>query len=494
MMRHGALAWLGLAAACGGDPAPAAPVELAEYCGETAPVRLLELGADQYPSRNPLQGIRRVGDRLVYVIETYVPGTPFPADSGELVLAVEVHATGPCGEDPRRIADQVDFLFDARFEYGDVVLACRRDQDQVLRLDPSGESDPQVVLEGVGCAPLPAGGGIVGVRAHQAGSESGELIYRASLTDPNAPIEVLHDDALVPFEETGFYYADIRRLRTTGHEVLTLLASGEVLVIDVRDASAHVELPDVAGFELSYDGRFVLWQPGPPVTSGGSWGVDEMWLRDRETGEDLSLGSARFGIGTAGVQDGMVRATADFTSQDTLVVLLPSLQQLVFEPSRFVNGRHLPSGRVMWSPSAEDGTPGALHVLDPETGESEAVFDRYGGWTYFGDQFLLLEQTAEDHYTLWERHLDQPEQVRVVDDVFQPFFVSADRVAAVRDLDDDRHGTLVVVDRDSHAELEITDRANAFSSRLNWLGAMGDAFAWAVSDEAGSGIWAARVE
>lgn len=492
LRRYALAAGVSLLAACGGDGVD--PVELVEHCGSTDPVTLLALDPDVYPSRNPLHAARLVGERAVLLVEEYAPGTEFPAESGEDLVGTQVWAVGQCGEDPQMIAEDVDFLFDTRHAFGEeVVLACRRATDEVLALDPAG-GDPRVVMEGIGCAILPAGGGAVAVMPDAPGSETGALVFLESLTDPGATAQTVFDDALVPFIDTGFYFADVRRFRTTEDEALVLTSSGAIVAVDVTDGSTKVEVDDAAGFELSYDGRFIMWQPGPPVMAGGAWDLREMYLLDRETGEQLELGEARFGIGSGGVQSGMVRASADFFDEHTTVVLLPELKQLSFPPDKFVNGRHPESGLVMWSPSDEDKSPGPLHVLDPETEEETAVFDRYGGWTYDGDQFLMLEETAEDEYTLWERYLDEPEQARVVDRVFQPFFVSDRRVAAVRELGGTRVGSLVVIDRDDGAELVVAEQANAFSSRLNWSSSFAPAFAFAVHEEDGVKIRAARVD
>ncbi len=487
-----AIALSGLGTGCRGTPDE--PVELVEHCGQREPTRLLELDANRYPSRNALHAIRRVGDRLVYFIEVYADGVAFPAESSADIIGNEVYASGLCGEDPVLLTDEVDFLFDPRHEFGGEILGCRREADEVILLDPTGADPARVLLSGVGCSPLPVGGGIVGVRPTQPDPETGELIYKASLADPDSQVEVLMPEVLTPFAETSFYFADIRRLRTTGDDVLALAPSGDIVSVDVTDQSTKIEVADVGGFELSFDGRFILWEEGPPVLAGQTWEAREMFLRDRDTGQDLALGLARFGIGSAGVQPGMVRATADFINEDTLVVLLPSQEQFTFGSDQFVNGRHPDSGFIMWSPSADDGTPGPLHVFDPELGESEAVFDRYGGWAYEGEQFLLLENTGEDEYALWERYLDQPEPELVVTSVFQPFFVSETRVAAIRDLEGDRHGSLHIIDRNSEMTLVVADRVNAFSARLNWLHALGDAFAYAEADETGGAILAARVD
>jgi hypothetical protein len=486
------LAGVSVLAACGGPAAE--PVELVEHCGTNEPVTVLALDSDVYPSRNPLHAGRKVGDRVVLLVEQYAEGTEFPAESGEDVIGTQVWAVGACGEDPAMIAEDVDYLYDSRHAFGDdAVLACRRATDEVLVLDPGG-GEPRVLMEGVGCAVLPAGGGVVAVVPDEPGLETGSLVFSPSVEDPDATPQVIYDDALVPFIDTGFYFSDIRRLRTTGNEALVLTSAGAIVAVDVTDGSTAIEVDDAAGFELSYDGRFILWQPGPPVMLGGAWDLREMYLLDRETGEQLELGEARFGIGSGGVQSGMVRASADFFDENTTIVLLPSLQQLTFGPDRFVNGRHPDSGLVMWSPSDEDGSPGPLHVHDPESGEDTAVFDRYGGWSYVGDQFLMLEETAEDEYTLWERYLDEPEQVRVVERVFQPYFVSERRVAGVRDLGGTRVGSLHVIDRDNEAELVVEERVNAFSSRLNWSDAFAPAFAYAVHEEDGVKIRAARVD
>jgi hypothetical protein len=464
--------------ACNGSPS--APGSFDELCGQTDPVLLLSLEADQSPSTIPLHAIRRVGERLVYVVE-----------EPEEHALFSVHSTGTCGEDRALVVEGVDFLFDPRHAFGDAVLACREATDEVLVLDPTGSRAPWPALVDVGCAALPVGAGVVGVRRHALGSDTGDLVYRSSLSDPDGPLEVLAGDVLVPLVDTYFLFADIRRLRTFGDEVLALTSVGDILTIDVEQDTSWVEISDVAAFELSYDGGFILYQPGPPHP-GGVFGEErEMLLRDRSTGEDLALGKSAFGTLSGGVQTGMVRV-ADRVTGGTNVVLLPSLQQLYFPPERFVNGRHPESGFVMWTPSS-GGSSGILHVFDPDTETSMPVFDRRGSWTYEEDQFLLLEKTGENAYTLWERYLDDPAPVRVADDVFQPFFVASDKLATIGDLEEDRHGTLYILDRDSGERIELDHRVNAFSGRLNWLHALGDAFAYAVSDADRSGIYAARV-
>jgi hypothetical protein len=473
------------------SPSDPDPTETEELCGSTEPVLLLELSANEHPSRNPLQAIRRVDDRLVYFIETHAEEAPYPPEESSDVLGQTIYSTGLCGED-RATMGEADLLYDPRHDFGDVVLGCDWATGDVVVLDPKG-GESRVVLAEVGCAALPVADGIVGVRRYEPGIETGELVYVPSLIDPEAQEQVLRQGVLAPFTETTFFFADIRRMRATGNEVLTLWPSGEVEAINVVSGESRVELDDVAGFELSFDGGFIMWQQGPPVLAGGYWETREMFLRDRAEDENSSLGPGRFGIGSGGVQTGMVRSTADFQNEDTLVVLLPSGKQFSFSPDMFVNGRHPESGFILWSPSAADGSPGALHVFDPDSEESMPVFDRYGGWTYEGDQFLMLEKTDEDQYTLWERYLSDPDPVVVAEDTFQPFFVADDKLATVRDLEGTRHGSLYAIDRETGLRGVLDDAVNAYSARLNWLGALGDAFAYAVSDGDRSGIYGLKL-
>lgn len=478
------------AVGCGAGEVPF-EIEFEEFCGERGPVLLLELEPDQHISRNALHAIRRVDDRLIFLVENYAEGAEFPAASEDDIESRSVYSTGPCGEDPALIGEDIDFLYDHRFEYGDSILACRRESAEVLLLDPTGQAEPRVLLEDVDCAPLPAGAGIVGVQ--RSSVEQGTLVFRPSLTDPDAPLEVLLDDVYAPFIETGFYFVDIRRMRTTGSKVFTISPDGDIVMTDVEDHSSEVVVTDVAGFELSFDGRFILYQPGPVVVSGGTWDTREMFLFDRETGETLALGNGRFGLGTGGIQPGLVRVNDDLFGDDTKIVLLPELTELSFTPEQFVNGRHEPSGYVMWSVS-DKGTPGPLHVFDPDTGESTEVFDRHGGWTTFGEQFLMLEQTGEESYSFWERYLDQSEPVLVAEDTFQPWFVTEDKIAFAGDLDGARIGNLYIGVRESEDREVLDENVNAFSSRINWNLALGEAFAWAVSDGDRSGIYAAQVK
>lgn len=477
--------WL---AACRG---PESPATLVEWCSSREPTLLLALGPDQHPARDPLHAVRRAGDRLVYFVENWEPGAEWPG-SGE-ILSREVHSSGPCGEEPARIASDVDFLFDPRHAFaGEPVLACRRDGGDVLLIDPSGEASPRVLVEDSGCAVLPFRDGLVAVVTTDADDEVGQLVYLPSIVEPAAVLRVVREDVHTPLTDTGFLYADPRRLAVGAADVVVLTIDGEIVAIDPVGGDEKLVVADAAGFEASEDGRFVLWQPGPPVLAGEVWDARPTFLTDRNTGDEIDLGSARFGLGTAGIQPGLARATDDFSTEPTRVVLLPSLEQLEFDSSRFVNGRHVETASVLWTESGEDG-PGRLHLLDPATGDSTRLFDQPGFWTWEDGRFLLLEGVAENDYTLWERRLDEDEPTRVAEHTFQPFFVTEHKIATVAVEGDDRLGALEIHDVRTDRRERLAARVDAFAARLNWLRALDDAFAWAVSDGEQSGIWGARL-
>ncbi|MCA9689952.1 MAG: hypothetical protein KC636_10110, partial [Myxococcales bacterium] len=132
--------------------------ELAEVCGQSGPVRLLELGADELPLTS-LGAIRKIDDRLYFTV-----GPRARVDTGQSLpwygrpATSTVYSTGLCGEDPVEIARDVGWLFTDERMPG-LVLGCRSttadlnapSSYELVALDPEGVSAPRLLIPAAGC-------------------------------------------------------------------------------------------------------------------------------------------------------------------------------------------------------------------------------------------------------------------------------------------------------------------------------------------------------
>src|SRR6187455_244051 len=114
-MRSPSIMGVGVLAVLSGcGPDHVVEAELDEICGEVGPVRLLELDDDELFAGR----VERIADRLYFVVGDAVTQSDAPFDensSGEdtpMPTSPRVVSTGPCGEEPRAIADRVDFAYE----------------------------------------------------------------------------------------------------------------------------------------------------------------------------------------------------------------------------------------------------------------------------------------------------------------------------------------------------------------------------------------------
>lgn len=142
MPRHLVLVGLAGLLACGDADEPEL-VPFAAVCGQSAPVRLLELAPgrqlESFTAPFMVAGRR-------YFRTSRNNFTP-PGSPGD--LDTEVWSTGPCGEDPRLLAKDVAWVSTQRDRWPGVVLACGIDSDAVIALDPAGgPPSPRVKVRG----------------------------------------------------------------------------------------------------------------------------------------------------------------------------------------------------------------------------------------------------------------------------------------------------------------------------------------------------------
>lgn len=236
--------------------APLEPAGFAEHCGQTGPVRLLELAPGQ-----GLAGLQRIGDRLYHTVGTQAPDmnsspyTPFTDRS--------TWSTGLCGESPVRLADDLVSVFTVE-RWPDILLACQEGTG-IVSLDPAGEAAPHLLFPSPQCWNTYAEAltwtehGVVG------------------LTDPAAPLSALN---LYPYPDdprtgTSEHIAllgevDTTVLTRTGPDAVhAVTIAGELVRVDLADRSIHVEQSGVGGFQYSADGRYLMWMDRELITMTG---------------------------------------------------------------------------------------------------------------------------------------------------------------------------------------------------------------------------------
>ena len=139
-MRSTSIAILGvLAALCGCGPDDVVEAELDELCGEVGPFRVLELQDDELFGGR----VERIADRLYFVVGDAVTQSDAPFDENPfggdtpMPASPRVVSTGPCGEEPRAIADRVDAAYEDE-RWPGAVFGRDDETGDVMLLDPLG--------------------------------------------------------------------------------------------------------------------------------------------------------------------------------------------------------------------------------------------------------------------------------------------------------------------------------------------------------------------
>ena len=460
-----------LTVGCGDDMAQPAP--LAEVCGAAEPRRVLKLDSDVVLVPGA-PTITRLGERVYYIA-----GTGTSGEYGPVPQNATVYSTGLCGEDPVVIASDVWRVFENP-NFPGLTLGCRGSASgDLVELDTTGAMAPRLLLAG-GCGMQFTDLGLVSL--DQQTPESARLLFFPHPIEP-------WDEPMVLFEGAAPETAGSFVLRDD--EVLTLTPESDLIRVSLLNGDVSFEQSAVRRFEVSRDGRFLVWQDfqvtgGEPERPAGS-----IFVRDRVEGGDTLLAESGFAYGLPMMLSGDLIQIWIAENQTRLVVL-PSLTVHDIGSAQTVYLK-LDDGRYLASNGSQDS------LLDLGTGETTTVLDEPGFRKMNPDHIDLWE----GHYPigdradapLWRYYYDGREPLRLAERVSGVFrALVAGRTITTVDLDEQWLGTFVAVDPGTLAELHIDDQASSISPALSDGAPFGpDTLAYAVSDGDRSGVWIVRL-
>jgi hypothetical protein len=464
---------------CGSEPARES-AELAELCGVEGPLHLIALEADQRVYR-----VDVFEDRLYYAT-AHREGDQDPPVYGEPTL----WSSGLCGEQRRKIADGITSTFSDE-RWPGLLLGCREQAREVVSLDPTGLQPAHVVFADIDCwGGHDTSHGLVSLLAEDEGP--GTLVLHRypvdARTETSAPI-VLLDPGLTPEHPISRR----SRLRLTDDDAFILTDEQTLLRISLRDEDVVVEQTGVRDFEVSSDGRYLLYQDlnltGDPDESEGA-----VILLDRIAGtgttvaqtdlaySPIPLAWVDLGVVPLMLSNGMLR-----------VHFLPGLDFVDTRYGTYFRGATA-DGRWLLQ-----GTDNRLYLGDAPRPE-------YFTYLFDGTAQLAADAISEDGVTLMNlTSCCSPSDEGPL--LFVPFDGAprhlADRVSRARVSVDDRRllttveidehgdGELVLVDLDTHDEqLVDTQVGGTFRS----LSEYGDrVFLYSVTDGERTGIWLIRL-
>ncbi len=459
------------------------PAALAELCGEAGPVRMLELAPDQAMSGRAFT----VGDRVYFGV-----GRPKLNPDYYFIDFTDraLWSTGPCGESPRRIADDVTFAFESE-RWPGRLLGCQRLTGDVLLLDPEGGA-PHVVFAGVDCGRYWTEHGLVSISKHD--DTAASLLLHPYPEDPRdggpEPIVLLSDVLL----EDGLAYG----VRATDEVVRALTPDGELLRVELADRSVAVEQTDVRDYAISEDGRYLLWRSLTVLGGTPEQPMGAVNLRDRSTDFSVSLGSSDSRVYSQALQwadRGVMvfergAATQIYSLDDLNVTDVPAGLRL----------DHMgPMDDGRWLLEGEAGRPW-LHILDLKDGSVDPLFARQGSIIEReAEGVLVLDATpccaadGRDEGALWLVPYDgsQPRRMstRATINAYRP---DPTRLVTSLAIGDDNLGELALIDLTTGARSSIDDRVMlAFlAPRLDDDPTL---ITYSVMDGERSGVWRVRL-
>lgn len=474
---------------CGPDARDVADHD--RVCGHDGPWRLLELDEGVAPIWSPLWGVRRIGDRLYYVVGD-VPQTadfqgglePHPVPG-----RTTVWSTGLCGESPRELAEDIYAVHEHELFPGVVFGTTDEDVGDVVVIDPDGVTAPQPFLRDVATADAWTSHGVVSIAPSLfEPDESGTLHllpYPASVGAPVPSPVVLAEDVAVGWKGP----------MVVQDEVFVRTAAGGLIVVDLVDRTRTNLADDAEFFDVSSDGRHVAWQArgtDEPPTGGP---VD---LHDRDTGTTVRVAEASHQCCGPRFADER-HLGVPFDAGDAYATRLVSLTSREQLDLPWAPLRRLPDGRWLGVYGS-----GKVVTFDPSTVETQTLL-RADGWLRYDDQRLLSHmrldeprspsEYARSEFALWEAVFDGREPRQLARRVTGYQETSDGRIVTLVDIGDDFIGDLVVVDSDTLDERLVDDHAfvrTVFPLALPVFDDP-DLVTYVVQDGDRSGVWVTRL-
>lgn len=469
-----AAALLALLTACADDP-PLELTPLAELCGAAGPFHLLPLAPDERLGARG-ESFATIGDRLFFIAGQ---GERFVSPVyGPLPRTTTVYAVGPCGEDPIVVARDLETIF-VDPHWPDVLLGCSAEDRHLVRLDPTGATDPTVLVRGACGANINDHGLLRNTYSDDLASADFFPLINPKEPVFGPPIEVA---------------TQVPSVWLLPDEVLLREADGDLVSVALPDLTKAVLQSGVLDHTSSDDGRYILFQLGPGSGDDPLNPIGDINILDRtnNTTTPVGTGSLRqcFPCFPA---PGFARIEVLDASAHERLVTLPDFQFLD-APEGHELIVQLPDGR--WLSTSNDHGP--WYLTDLAAGTTTLVTASNGRRNGQGDDHLdllrTLSQKEQTTAPLVRYFFDGREPQTLAEHANLGAFVRPDdSVVTMRFVDDTWLGELTLVDPDTREATRIDDRVIAGTSLATWKHPDDpDILLYGVVDGERSGVWLAR--
>lgn len=506
---------LGLAS-CGSEPF--ARAQLGEMCGIDEPVRLLALEPDQILRDRPLV----LGDQVLISVARQPYGYAIVTSGWEPDSEPALWSSGPCGESPRRVAEDVDDAFISKL-FPETLIAERVVEGGYVRLDPAGVEPPNVIAPNFGkwttygvVAFDPVGDGA---------DDPASLTLYPYPDDPDTappdPITLLdaYRAPQYPFDRRSWvrHIDDIAWVVTTDGQLLRIDIAERLAELDPdlpvdRPAAPPTDIADepvaapagavtrvqtdVRTFDVSPDGRYLLWQDLHLSNDDPERPEGAVLLQDLHTSAGVSLAQTGMNYSSAPlgrVDDGVLELT--LPNDITRIYFLPGLDFVDLPRQLRLFDRPLPDGR--WLLQSWRGGP--IYLADLHDLESTTVLFPGGEIVRReADGLLIADLTPprdfEDHADqgpLWFAPFDASPAQRRGDAVSRYFHNLPDgRLLTVLSIEKSGLGELVLIDPETGSSRAIDHKV---ATRMTRWKVIDDVVRYPVVDGARTGVWAVRL-
>ena len=441
------LALIFTCAACADETTGPTQAEFDELCGQDEPLRILPLAPDR--QSETVQSLV-IGVRYLFQL---VDQRPMRGFSGDL------WSVGPCGEQPIELATAVDNQLKVYEPFPDVVFACRDADQRMVALDPTGARAANPVFATRDCFALPTPDGLLTILGED--EDTGTLVFQPWPSDPfteTAEQIVLAEDVKArALPEPEIWADEDHVLDATQDEAFAITADDELLAIALDDFEITTLATGVRAFEVSDDGRWLVWQSVELVGDDPSWAAGPIFLLDRESGEVAGIGEAALTYTSDPMMLAPLGLLYFYEGGSTRYVRLANLESftLQLDPIRVIDESRVLVGNASAPP---------YHVVDLST---SAVTTLYEGerraMTFGAEELTVLESeggalvsvTYAGESRVLAPHVLAPYEVTHDHRVITPFAVNNDGV-----------GQLVIVDPETHEEQFIADGVSQASAEL----------------------------